>query len=161
MKAEHSFKKGDRVRRTNFGGYGYNPDNHGKPGVVYTLTSDNGYMLFGDGDDGSTLKGASDASGKFELVVPEPPTNDLIIDEAKRRWTKDGTMRYSVADYVIEVVREGWAPTSTPADLLAARQYAATRYPPMSNRYNRGVSDNGMVKTFMAGAAWRKANPTA
>jgi len=89
------------------------------------------------------------------------PTNDQIIDEAKRRWTKDGTMRYSVADYVIEVVREDWAPTPVPADLLAARKHAAARYPLQADRYNSGYYDNGTVKTFMAGAAWRKANPTA
>jgi hypothetical protein len=153
------FKKGDKVRRTVFGSYGYNSDNHGKPGVVYTLTSDNCYALFGDGDDGSTLKGASDVSGKFELVGT--PTNDQIIAEAERRYSTRTKFGTTIADYVIEVVREGWTPTPVPADLLAARKHAAARYPLQADQYRNGKFDSGMVKTFVEGAAWRKANPTA
>lgn len=157
----HIFKAGDRVRRTVFCNYGYNPDFHGKPGVIYTLTGCAHNAISGDGDDGSKLHLASLKSGKFELVVPEPPTNDLIIAEAERRWTEGTNGGMSIADYVIEIVRSGWAPTLVPADLLAARKYAAARYPRQADRYNSGQCDNGTVKTFVAGAAWRKANPTA
>ncbi len=155
----HPFKKGDKVRRTLPSPHG--SQRFGKPGVIYTLTKSPHPLttgLFGVGDDGSKLEGASADIGGFELVVP---TNDLIIAEAERRYsvrTKFGT---TVADYVIEVVREGWTPPPVPADLLAARKYAAARYPHQADRYNSGQSDNGTVKSFMDGAAWRKANPTA
>jgi hypothetical protein len=61
------------------------------------------------------------------------PTNDQIIREAQRRWeaapweAAPTVRRYSLPDFVIEVVRENWTPPEpVDPDVLAYREWMIT-----------------------------------
>lgn len=71
------------------------------------------------------------------------PTNEQIIREAKRRWEAAPIeRRWSVKDYIIEVVRENWTPPEpVDPDLMAFREWC---------RIREGAGDPWMA--FLAGA---------
>jgi hypothetical protein len=56
-------------------------------------------------------------------------TKEQIVAEAERRWEHDPVSRdWSVTDYIIQVVREGWRPPVDP-DLLAVQEVLRETHP--------------------------------
>jgi hypothetical protein len=53
-------------------------------------------------------------------------TKEQIVAEAERRWEHDPVSRdWSVTDYIIQVVREGWVPPPVDPDVLVVREIVA------------------------------------
>ena len=87
------------------------------------------------------------------------PTNEQIIAEANRRRKERGMDGLLLADFIIEVMREGWTPPDpVDPDLLAFREWLAT------SPYDPGIDgdeadlppayrpDGILCQTYLAGA---------
>ena len=91
------------------------------------------------------------------------PTNEQIIAEANRRRKERGMDGLLLADFIIEVMREGWTPPEpepepVDPDILAFREWAAT------SPYDPGIDgdeadlppayrpDGMLCQTYLAGA---------
>lgn len=83
-------------------------------------------------------------------------TDKQIEDEARRRWAVSKDPKRSIGSFVIEVVRENWAP-SDPA-LLAARDYLRTLSSwSVAEDILVGRHDKNLIlQGFIAGANWQK-----
>ena len=87
------------------------------------------------------------------------PTNEQIIVEANQRRKERGMDGLLLADFIIEVMREGWTPPApvVDPDVLAFREWAAKdwveRYPAEVDDVQRGKRDGcDIAKAFVAGA---------
>lgn len=82
-------------------------------------------------------------------------TKEQIVAEAERRWENElGEREWSVVDYIIEVIREGWTPPEpVDPDVLAFREWAATAWPLGSEAALRGHMDTTQyAEAYLAGA---------
>jgi hypothetical protein len=105
----------------------------------------------------------------YRIITPAKPpepemtaTNEQIKAEAERRARAAMASRsppnWSVTDYVIEVVREGWTPPPVDPDLLAFREWgskvenAAYRETVLAGEWDHGFAAKG----FVAGARYAR-----
>lgn len=81
------------------------------------------------------------------------PTNEQITAEARRRLRGE-SMGTTLADKIIEVMREGWKPPEpVDPDLMAWREWGARTYPSEAKNISAGRWDNlreGLA--YLAGA---------
>jgi hypothetical protein len=80
--------------------------------------------------------------------------DEARIAEAERRAGKDllaiGGKTFS--RHLCDVFNENWTPPVVDPDLLAAREYAATRWPFESRAYRAGHQDDGItIPAYLAG----------
>ena len=83
------------------------------------------------------------------------PTNEQIIAEANRRRKERGMDGLLLADFIIEVMREGWKPPEpVDPDVLAFREFAVrTGLGHLPSSAMAGKLDNGReARAFLAGA---------
>ena len=83
------------------------------------------------------------------------PTNEQIIAEAIRRRKERGMEGIFLADFIIEVMREGWTPPEpvVDPDVLAFRDWASKEWPLGFGAASSGRMDtSGYAKAYLAGA---------
>jgi hypothetical protein len=85
-------------------------------------------------------------------MTPEE-LDEARAEEALQVYLRGDTSgQTSIPLIAARLAREGWQPPKVDPDLLAAREYAATRWPFESRAYRAGHQDDGItIPAYLAG----------